>query len=151
MFRTRPWLRFVTGPVETSYASRRLRFPSRLVPRWVQYIVYYIWYVAYISLCDRSRLLSSKIVAAQGSLPPAAAAATFRPVGAEQAAPTEAAKIPVSGVRGAKIACMTQEQEKIIAALEKGEATAQQQKEAVRMIRDLDRELRELLEWQQGD
>ena len=46
---------------------------------------------------------------------------------------------------------MTQEQEKITAAVENGEATPEQQKEAVRMIRDLDRELRELLEWQQGD
>ncbi len=46
---------------------------------------------------------------------------------------------------------MTQEVERIIAALEKGEATPDQQKEAARVIRDLDRELRELLEWQQGD
>ncbi len=46
---------------------------------------------------------------------------------------------------------MTQEQEKIIAALEIGEATPEQQKEAARVMRDLDRELRELLEWEQGD
>jgi len=46
---------------------------------------------------------------------------------------------------------MTEEVERIIAALEKGEATPDQQKEAARVIRDLDRELRELLEWQQGD
>lgn len=42
---------------------------------------------------------------------------------------------------------MTDEEEKIIVALEKAEATPQQQKEAARIIRDLDRELRELLEW----
>ncbi len=47
--------------------------------------------------------------------------------------------------------CMTEEGEKIIAALEKGEAGPEQQKEAARVIRDLDRELRELLEWGQGD
>ncbi len=46
---------------------------------------------------------------------------------------------------------MTQEEEKILAALEKGEATPEQQKEAARVIRDLDRELRELLEWEQRD
>jgi hypothetical protein len=46
---------------------------------------------------------------------------------------------------------MTEEVERIIAALEKGEARPDQQKEAARVIRDLDRELRELLEWQQGD
>jgi hypothetical protein len=50
-----------------------------------------------------------------------------------------------------KIRDMTEEVERIIAALEKGEATPGQQKEAARVIRDLDRELRELLEWQQGD
>jgi hypothetical protein len=46
---------------------------------------------------------------------------------------------------------MTEEQEKVISALEKGEATLEQQKEAARVIRDLAQELRELLEWQQGD
>ena len=44
---------------------------------------------------------------------------------------------------------MTQEEEKIIAALEKGEATPEQQRESARLIQDLDRELRELLEWEQ--
>jgi len=46
---------------------------------------------------------------------------------------------------------MTNELEKIIAALENGRATLDEQKEAARVIRDLDRELRELLEWGQGD
>ena len=46
---------------------------------------------------------------------------------------------------------MTEEEEIIIAALEHAEATRQQQKEAARIIRDLDRELRELLEWEQRD
>jgi hypothetical protein len=46
---------------------------------------------------------------------------------------------------------MTKEEEKIIAALENAEATPQQQKEAARIIRDLYRELRELLEWEQRD
>ena len=41
--------------------------------------------------------------------------------------------------------------EKIVAALEKGQATPEQQKEAARVILDLDRELRELLEWDQRD
>jgi len=46
---------------------------------------------------------------------------------------------------------MTEEEEKIFAALENAEATPQQQKEAAGIIRDLDRELRELLEWEQRD
>ena len=46
---------------------------------------------------------------------------------------------------------MTEEEEIIIATLENAEATPRQQKEAARTIRDLDRELRELLEWEQGD
>jgi hypothetical protein len=41
--------------------------------------------------------------------------------------------------------------EKIVVALDKGEGTAEQQKEAARVIRDLNQQLRELLEWQQGD
>jgi hypothetical protein len=47
--------------------------------------------------------------------------------------------------------CMTEEQDKIVAALEKGEAVPEQQKEAARMIRDLYRELQELEEWEQRD
>jgi len=43
------------------------------------------------------------------------------------------------------------EEEKMIAALENAEATPQQQKEAARIVRDSDRELRELLEWEQLD
>jgi hypothetical protein len=46
---------------------------------------------------------------------------------------------------------MTEEEEKIIAALENAEATPEQQKGAARIVRDLDRELRELLEWEQLD
>jgi hypothetical protein len=46
---------------------------------------------------------------------------------------------------------MTDEEERIIAALENAEGTPQQQKEAARIIRELDRELRELLEWEQRD
>jgi hypothetical protein len=46
---------------------------------------------------------------------------------------------------------MTEEEEKIIAVLENAEATPQQQKDAARIIRDLDGELRELLEWEQRD
>lgn len=51
----------------------------------------------------------------------------------------------------AKIYAMSPEEEKIIAALERGEATPEQQKEAARAIRDLDRELRALLDWEQRD
>ena len=39
---------------------------------------------------------------------------------------------------------MTDEQDRLIAVLEKGEATPQQQKDAGRMIRDLDHEVKEL-------
>jgi hypothetical protein len=46
---------------------------------------------------------------------------------------------------------MTEEQEKILAALERGQAMPEQQKEAARIIRDLYRELRELEEWEQRD
>ncbi len=46
---------------------------------------------------------------------------------------------------------MTEEEEKIIAALESSKATSKQQGEAARIIRDLDRELREILEREQGD
>ena len=46
---------------------------------------------------------------------------------------------------------MTDEEGKPIAALEEGQGTPQQQKEAARIIRDLDRELRELLESEQRD
>jgi predicted RNA-binding protein associated with RNAse of E/G family len=46
---------------------------------------------------------------------------------------------------------MSDEAEKIIAALEKGQATPEQQKEAARIIRDLDKELREISEWEQRD
>lgn len=46
---------------------------------------------------------------------------------------------------------MTEEDEKIIAALENAQATPQQQKEAARIIRDRDRQLRELLELGQRD
>jgi predicted RNA-binding protein associated with RNAse of E/G family len=46
---------------------------------------------------------------------------------------------------------MTDQEEKIIAALDEGQATPEQQKEAARIIRDLDRELREISEWGQRD
>lgn len=46
---------------------------------------------------------------------------------------------------------MSEEMERIIAALDKGEATPEQQREAARIIRDMDREIRELLEWEQRD
>jgi len=46
---------------------------------------------------------------------------------------------------------MTSELEKLVVALERGQATPEQQKEATRKIRDLDRELRELEEWQTND
>jgi hypothetical protein len=39
---------------------------------------------------------------------------------------------------------MTEEQDRLVAALEKGKATAEQQKDAARMIRDLDHEVKEL-------
>jgi hypothetical protein len=39
---------------------------------------------------------------------------------------------------------MTEEQDRLVAALEKGEATPEQQKDAARMIRDLDHEVTEL-------
>ena len=44
---------------------------------------------------------------------------------------------------------MTEEQEQIVGVLERGEASPQQQREAARMIRDLDNEVRELSEWNQ--
>jgi hypothetical protein len=46
---------------------------------------------------------------------------------------------------------MTEEQDKIVAALEKGEAVPEQQKEAARIIRDLYREVRELEDWEHRD
>ncbi|HEV2176029.1 MAG TPA: hypothetical protein VGW33_02325 [Terriglobia bacterium] len=44
---------------------------------------------------------------------------------------------------------MTEEQEVILAALDKGIATRQQQQEAARMIRDLESSVRELSELNQ--
>ena len=44
---------------------------------------------------------------------------------------------------------MTEEQETILAALDKGVATRQQQREAARMIRDLENSVRELSELNQ--
>jgi hypothetical protein len=46
---------------------------------------------------------------------------------------------------------MSDEKNEIIAALERGEATPDQQKEAARIIRDMDNELRELSAWDQRD
>ena len=46
---------------------------------------------------------------------------------------------------------MTEERERIVAALERGEATAQQQKEAAQIMRDQDRELREIEEWDERE
>lgn len=44
---------------------------------------------------------------------------------------------------------MTEEQSKIVDVLERAEATPEQQKEAARIIRDLDSELREVSEFNQ--
>lgn len=55
------------------------------------------------------------------------------------------------GKRRARIRPVSEALEKIVAALEKGQATTEQQKEAARVIRDLNQELRELLEWDQRD
>ena len=44
---------------------------------------------------------------------------------------------------------MTNEQEKIAAALERGQANAEEQREAARMIRDLDHEVDEISEFNQ--
>jgi hypothetical protein len=44
---------------------------------------------------------------------------------------------------------MTDEQAKILAALERGQASADEQKEAARIIRDLDHELQEVSELNQ--
>jgi hypothetical protein len=44
---------------------------------------------------------------------------------------------------------MTNEQETIVAALERGHASAEEQKEAARMIRDLDHEVQEISELNQ--
>ncbi len=49
------------------------------------------------------------------------------------------------------IGSVSERLEKIVSALEKGEATPDQQKEAARVIRDLNKQLRELLEWEQRD
>ena len=46
---------------------------------------------------------------------------------------------------------MSPQAEEMIAALENGEATAEQQKEAARVILDLESELRELSNWEQRD
>lgn len=46
---------------------------------------------------------------------------------------------------------MTEEVESIVRALEKGQATAEQQIEAARLIRDLDQELRELQDWEERE
>ena len=55
------------------------------------------------------------------------------------------------GKRRARIRSVSEALEKIVDALEEGQATTEQQKEAARVIRDLDQELRELLEWDQRD
>ncbi len=55
------------------------------------------------------------------------------------------------GKRRGRIRSVSEVLEKIVAALEKGQATPEQQKEAARVIRDLDKELRQLLEWDQRD
>jgi hypothetical protein len=44
---------------------------------------------------------------------------------------------------------MTEDEERIVAALERGEATAEEQKEAARILRDLDSSVRELSELNQ--
>jgi hypothetical protein len=44
---------------------------------------------------------------------------------------------------------MTQEERKIVEALERGEATPEKQKEAARILRDLDSSVRELSELNQ--
>ena len=46
---------------------------------------------------------------------------------------------------------MTDEHERLVRALESGQATPEQLKEAARLIRDLDNELRELTAWEQRD
>ena len=45
---------------------------------------------------------------------------------------------------------MTEEQDRLVSTLEKGEATPQQQKEAARMLRDLAHEVKELSELNEG-
>ncbi len=45
---------------------------------------------------------------------------------------------------------MTDEQAKIVAALERGQASPEEQKEAARIIRDLDHEVDEVSEFNQG-
>ena len=45
---------------------------------------------------------------------------------------------------------MTEEQERLVTALENGRATPQQQKEAARMLRDLDHEVKELSDLNDG-
>jgi len=44
---------------------------------------------------------------------------------------------------------MTNEQERIVAALERGQASAEEQKEAARMIRDLVHEVEEISDFNQ--
>ncbi|MGH9405928.1 MAG: hypothetical protein ACRD3D_08860 [Terriglobia bacterium] len=44
---------------------------------------------------------------------------------------------------------MTDEQERLVRILETGEATPEQQREAARIIRDFDNEVRELTAWGQ--
>jgi hypothetical protein len=44
---------------------------------------------------------------------------------------------------------MTNEQERIVAALERGQASAEEQKEAARIIRDLGHEVEEVSEFNQ--
>lgn len=44
---------------------------------------------------------------------------------------------------------MTDEERRIVATLERGEASAAEQKEAARIIRDLDNEIREISELNQ--
>jgi len=44
---------------------------------------------------------------------------------------------------------MTDEERKIVAALERGQASPEEQKEAARIIRDLDSEVREVSEFNQ--
>jgi len=46
---------------------------------------------------------------------------------------------------------MTDEEDSIVIALEKGQATPAQQMEAARLIRDLGQEVRELQDWQERE
>ena len=61
----------------------------------------------------------------------------------------ELSQIQIGTAVASWMPAMTEEEDRLVAALEKGEATPQQQKQAAHMLRDLEHEVKELSELNQ--